>query len=431
MKKSLLKSVIKGVSVLLPVVILSFFISGCANLSINRIHYNQEKEYYEYPVLGNPPIPLRNNSGELVTKENFESFLTELSALNFRYPFDERMEQAVLLKQSDFELASLYAKSVDAIQQENYGLADRIMDNLRSEYPQIAQYSDLAFLEGFALEKRGEVNLAERKYEEFLAFSAKKYSERFRGYRYADAGDFLWQQQRNYASDFLEGQHPNAEQVYFRQITPKFYHNSLQPGYLLNEESLVEQARGILALSLGTGHFSGFAAGAQYYRNLFSFMDFNPSFYYSKNSWELKMALPLQVYKSDNNRLGLKTSPFASYNHIKKYKVNNVTRELNESVFNYGVKTSAGFYLVQQLSLGAYYTFHYYNEDRPFSSVSQPFHLWWTNEYDVSIYYNLIKNLSLKAGMKSGDWVAGLYLPGWEISYNINERNIILRTEMY
>ena len=90
-----------------------------------------------------------------------------------------------------------------------------------------------------------------------------------------------------------------------------------------------------------------------------------------------------------------------------------------------------GFYIIQRLSVGAYYTYNYYNANNPFDDNQQLPEMWWDNEYDVSLYFPLIKGLNLKGGIKSGDWVAGFYLPGWEVSFNFNERNIILRTDMY
>ena len=101
------------------IVIIAIF-SGCARLDVSRIQYNPEKQVYEYPLPGLAPATLRTNSGELVTEDNFEQFITEMGEMNFNYPFDERMELANSPKQSDYRIAGLYSESVHHIKEGNY-----------------------------------------------------------------------------------------------------------------------------------------------------------------------------------------------------------------------------------------------------------------------------------------------------------------------
>jgi tetratricopeptide (TPR) repeat protein len=425
-----LASTLSRITSVVPLFVL-FLFTGCAKLNVYRIQYNPDRQVYEYPLPGMAPATLRTNTGELVTEANFEQFITELSEMAFRYPFEKRMELANTPKELDYQLAALYSEAVSEIKEQNFAEAEKKLEQLEELYPDALLYSDLAFLKGYTNENRGLQQEAGSDYERYLSFSSQKYSERYREHRYADNNNRHWLTQKKYAMDFLMGEEPKGDVEFLQEIRPKYYFTNLQPGYTLSDEGLVEHARGIFSVSLGTDLSSSLAGGLQYYRNLYKGVDVNPEFAISRNIWEIRMALPIQVYRSDNNRLGLKVSPFGHYSNIKNIKSAGELFNVNEKVFNYGVKASMGFYFVQRLSLGAYYTYNYYNAGRPFSGNPLMPELWWDNEYDISLYYPLIKGLNLKAGMKSGDWVAGLYLTGWELSFNINEGKIILRTEMY
>src|SRR5690554_6000994 len=71
-----------------------FLLTGCSKMDISRIRYNPGKQVYEYPLPGMRPVVLRTNDGKLVTNENFEQFIVELSLMGYRYPFDDRSELA-------------------------------------------------------------------------------------------------------------------------------------------------------------------------------------------------------------------------------------------------------------------------------------------------------------------------------------------------
>jgi hypothetical protein len=411
--------------------LIAFIFSACARLNVYKIRYNQEKEIYEYPLPGMKPAALRTNKGELVTEDNFEQFIGELAQMDFRYPFDERIELAGSPKESDYKLASLYSESVSLIKKEEYEQASQTIEKLEKTYPRVLLYSDAAFLKGYLEEKRGQPEKAKIYYSAYNAFSSQKYSDRFREYRYADPNDTYWLQQKKYASDYIAGRSPIPNSEFLQEIKAKYYFTSFQPGYTFSDEGLAEHSKGIFSLSLGSDLSSNLSGGFQYYRNLAKGIDLNPEFSISKTMWEIRMAVPVQLYRSENNRFGIKLSPFGHYSKINSYIIDNVNTDMNVSVFNYGAKASMGFFIIQRLALGAYYTYNYYNANRPFSGNNHIPELWWDNEYDISLYVPLIKRLNLKGGIKSGDWVAGFYLPGWELSFNINEQDFILRTEMY
>ena len=255
------------------------------------------------------------------------------------------------------------------------------------------------FWDGYAREKAGDSLQAEIKYREYLRYSSKKYSERFRGYKYADTNDSLWLQQRNYARDFLN-EEPAKNPISFQPITPKYYFNSLQPGYGLNDETLAENRQGLIFIGLATNLSSDLALSMQFYKSLNKYFDINPGYFTSGNMKVASLAIPVQLYLSENNNLGLKFSPFIHYSNITKLDIDGIEWETDENIFNFGFKISGGYYFMQRLSLGAYYTWYYHNKNYPYNLKTQPLNVWWNNQYDVSLYLNISKGFSFKAGVK-------------------------------
>jgi hypothetical protein len=404
---------------------------GCATLDPGKISYNHRKQLYEYPLPVIKPVILRTDSSKLVTEDNYNHFISELSLRSFKYPFETRIEIANSLKESDYRLAALYGDIVDKINEEDFNNALLKAKELRLAYPPSEKFTDVWFLEGFAHENNDNYIEAEKSFRNFLTFSSQKYSGRFREYTYADKNDEVWIRQRNYAALYLSENELPPVDGFFQPLIPKYYHINLQPGYTFSDEGLEEHRRGIFSLSAGRDFNSDISLGAQYYRNLTRGLDINPVFYISKSISEFNLALPIQVYKSESNRLGLKLSPFINYMYIKRYPSVYPDNKLNTSVFNFGMKASAGYYLFQKLSIGGYYKHHFYNEKHPLILSEESVKIAWKNEYDVSMYYNLIKGLSLKSGVKSNNWVIGFFMTGLEISYNVHQRNFIFRTELY
>jgi hypothetical protein len=404
--------------------------SGCSKINMEHITYNKEAQLYEYPVSRHKSVWLRNENDELVTNSNYNDFIVELLENKGRYPFEERQEAAETLKESDYKIATLYSESAKKINDQKFTESASKIDTLRQLYSKSALYSDAAFIEGYALEKAGDTTEAKVRYKEYLDYSSKKYSERFRGYKYADQNDSLWLQQRKYARDFMN-EKPVREPVSFKAITPKYYFNSLQPGYGLNDETLVESKQGLIFIGLATNFSSDIALSMQIYRSLNKYIDINPAYYTSGNMRAFNAAMPVQLYLSENNNLGIKLSPFINYSNISKIYFEGTEWETDENIFNFGFKISGGYYFMQRLSLGAYYTYFYYNENHPYNLKTQPLNIWWHNQYDVSLYLNISKGFSFKTGIKSGDLVAGIYWNGWEISYSFFQPAFISQADLY
>ena len=412
-------------------VLFILFLTGCSVVKPERIVYDPDIQLYKYPVGANQEILLRNSGGELVDKENYQEFIIDLARKDYFYPFEQYLENDEFLKEKDLKIAALYSNAVQEINDSNFTAASAYLGELQNIYPAAAWYSDMAFMQGYAGEQAGDSAVAAIRYDEFLRYSAGKYSERFRGHSYKDPHHLVWSQQREYAQNYLDNQPADASETFFNPIEPQYYFNSLQPGYTLNDEALAQNPNGHLFITLGGVVSSDFGVGMQYYRNLNSVFDINPGFFYSSDQWVINLAVPMQLYRSPGNRLGIKLSPFGQYIRISDVTWNDVSWEANEGIFNAGAKISAGYYVMQRISVGAWYTWNYYNKSRPYTFSSGQPDVWWENEYDVSLYVNLLKGFSLKGGIKTGDPVAGIYWNGTEISFNFDKREIIWRSDLY
>lgn len=334
------------------------------------------------------------------------------------------------LKKSDYELSKSYGAVNQLILSGDYQKALVGLNRLNTLYPDIYKYSDADFLKATAYERLELVDSAKIAYSRFLKYASQKYASRFRGHRDDDKDDRQLIAERNYAGNYLLDRE-QTESVEFIPIQPRYYYGSLQPGYTLNSEDMAKNSRGILMFLFGTDMNGYFSGGFQYYYKINDRFNINPRYASSGNITEYSLAAPIQVYKSEDNRLGLKFTPFVNYVSLDSVKINDQMYALRESFMNFGARISAGYYPVQHLAIGAYYQANFYNKQHPFHSKKSNIDMWMINEYDVSLYYNIQKGFSLKAGVKNDDLVAGIFWSGWEISYNISSPGLIFRVDMY
>jgi hypothetical protein len=412
----------------LMITVLIFSLSGCATFNPGLIHYNQDKGLYEY---GESGILLRNSNDELISESNYESFVQELEMNDNKYQNNKTIENANSLKSLDYKIATLYSESVNAINKGKYEEVHEKTDKLISLYPDALFFSDCSFLDAVALQNLGKTLDAKEKYGEFLSYSAGKYSERFRGHRNSDPDDSLWIQQRYYAKDFIAGEPVNANDKFLKPFTPKHYYSSFHPGYGINPEDYAENTKDIIMLVFGMDMADKIAFGVQYYRQLNKFLDINPRYLTSGAINEAGLAVPIKLFKSENNSFAFKISPFLSYSRIKELSIAGTTLETDDNLFDYGIRASAGYYFAPKVSLGVSYIYHRYNESDKYLLNSRDAEIWYFNEYDISLYYDLFKGFSLKSGIKAGEFIAGIYWSGWEISYNFNQNGFVFRTDMF
>jgi uncharacterized protein YxeA len=411
--------------------ILIVLFTGCYSLKVERINYNAEKSLYEYMVNKNQSTILRNDSGQLITDSNIEQFKKDLEENKYRYPFTKRQENSNYIKNSDFHLTATYSNATANIKSEDYATALKEIYILKNEYPDIVKYSDCLFLEAYCYEKTNNIDSAKTKYFEFLQFSSGKYSERFRGYRDYDVNDSLWIFQRNYAKMYLSMQEPEISNGHFQEVSPKYYYSTYHPGFNLNLEDLPRNTKAHMFLSGGYNVINSFSLGVQTYHKLNDYLDINPGIYMSKNIMGANLALPIQLYLSDNNRFGVKLSPFVNFASIDSLVYQNIGYKIDQSVFNTGTKISLGYYLDQKFSIGAYYTYNLYNRNNHLRLSKPDIDIWWNNVYDISLYYNIFKAFSLKAGVRDNGFVTGLFINGCEMGFDFTNSKFIFIIDLY
>lgn len=66
--------------------------SSCGTFNRNLIHYNEEKDLYEYGVTPENSVLLRNSNNELISESNYELFVHELEANDNKYGNDKLIE---------------------------------------------------------------------------------------------------------------------------------------------------------------------------------------------------------------------------------------------------------------------------------------------------------------------------------------------------
>lgn len=405
-------------------------LTGCVTLKPERIVLNREKGIYEYQLNSRNAIPLRDKTQQLVDTANYIQFRQELADIKYRYPFKKRMENEVVLRQSDMQLARQYEQINRLMQQGDYRQSVAQLDSLPSLYPGIDKYSDVAYLKAVALERLGQADSARSSYEHFLKYSGQKFSARFRGYRDRDVKDRLYAAERKQATLYLE-QGQNTAPVEFTPITPQYYYGSFQPGFGLNREDLNKNTPGLLMLYFGSDFNNDFASGLQYYYKINDRFSINPRFSTSGDVTEFSLAVPVQLYQSPDNRFGFKFTPYMNYLNIDSLVVGDQKYALGDHLLNFGVRLSAGYYLCPNVALGAYYQTNMYNKDNRFRSRNHLVELWLYDDYDASVYYNIYKGCSLKTGVRNDDLVVGFVWSFWEISYDITHPGMIFRIDMY
>lgn len=405
--------------------------SSCSKVNYRNLKYDENLEIYKYPVNQYNSIFLRNGSDQLLNKSNIDSFYVESEKKGFKPTFEESLENDRLLKSSDLKISKLYSEINAHIESKEFDSALIKLNQLDAIYPDIRKFSDFLFLKAIAYEQIDSLDKAKTIYADYLNYSSGKYSVKFRGYRDLDITDSIWALQRNYAREKLADSAADNYSIFLSDLTPKYHFNSYQPGFLINPEDLSRGAKWHTMFVFGLDYLDGFGLGVYVNRKLKSNLDLNMWEMTSENTRSLGAGVPIQVYKSANDRFGVKVSPFASFTHSDSIIVDNTNYGVGQSFFNFGAKLSAGYYLLPNLSVGAYYKYNFHNANNPIQTKNNNIYLWWHNEYDLSLYYDISKGLSVKAGVYNGDVVSGLFWSGWEIAYNITNPGLILRVEMY
>lgn len=417
----------------LPLVILfiPFFFQQCSTFSPQKVYYQPQKEFFEYQANPELSIVMRNRDLELVDSSNILDFQEELASIHNRYPFDSRFENDDFLRLSDYRLANSYSKMNKYLLSGDYKEAVNLANRVQMIYPNSDKYTDILFLKAYAYDMLGRDSLAHRHFEQFHRKSGQKYSLRFRGYRDSNINDSVFIAQRKYTSRYLKGYTDPIDSSFFNNFQPMFYYGSFHPGYGLNHEDFSGRFRYYELLTLGHNAYDQYSVGFQHYQNIWKMIDINVGIEASTKIFGGNIAVPVQLYCTNNKRFAVKLTPYFSYNWLDSITINKVNYEAKEGAFNFGARLSSSFYFIPTLALGAYYQYNFFNENHPKSIINGQQEYFQKNEYDVSLYFNFVKGFSLKGGIKNNDVVVGLFITGWEISYDLTNPGIILRTNLY
>lgn len=295
------------------VITVSIGFTSCSTLDFKNLKYDKNLEVYKYPIDKNTSIFLRNESDQLIDNNNIDNFYVELEKKKFKYPFKESLENDNSLKFTDFKVAKLYTEINEHINSKEFNSALSKLNQLEVVYPAIVKFSDFHFLKAITYEQTDSLDKAKESYTDFLNYSSGKYSTRFRGNRDLDLNDSIWGLQRKYAREKLSDSTTNNYSILLSDIKPKYHYNSFQPGFLLNPEDYSGGVKWVSMLVFGLDYSNRFGLGYQVYRKLKSNLDLNLWAMASGNTTGLGVGVPIQVYKSPDDRFGIKFSPFASF----------------------------------------------------------------------------------------------------------------------
>lgn len=398
--------------------------TSCNTLNPDRLYYNDYKERFELiSSYGN--IPVRTENLQLVDSSVYEEFMHEMYESGYKYPLDARRENVDVISNTDKKISDLYNAINKNIRQGDFNEVFEKSKKLRALYKNIDLYSDIDFLEGFSYAKLGLDSIAGVRFQTFLDYSEKKYSLRLRGYELADTNDILYTEQRNFAKSHFSGE-AGYEFDFFKPIPFKYYNVLYQPGFSIAGEMYKSRLPALNTI-FGTDYNNELLYGLQYSHPLnektfIYFQGIN-----SKSRTSFAAGLPRQLYKSEDNRAGIKVNPEIRYSNIRTNFSGSVT---SQNFFNFGINVSAGYFISPTLSLGGYYQYFVYNQNNPFKG-SNYYTYWNENEMDVSIYLNLLRNISLKAGYKNTGPVFGLFMSGMEVSFNLKTNSFYIRTDIF
>jgi hypothetical protein len=417
---------------LIAALLLLLIFTQCATFRTENMAYNQNKLLFDYQIYPDYREVLRNDSLQLVDSANVYQFYDELEAKKNHYTWERLVEESTILTVKDFKLAKNYAQINEAIQKNDYQTASAKADRLLQRYPDALKYTDVRFLKGFSEEHLGNDSLAIDNYAQFMKWSGKRYSQRFRGYRYFNLQDTLYPMERHYASNKLNGFDDSLSSALFEPLIPQYFFESFQPGYGLNPDQLgYKESKDAFFYILGFDFTNHLSVGINYYRQLTERLDFLAEVQSSYSVKSLSVALPITLYQSDSKRLGVKFTPFVNAIWMDSLVVGQQKFSVSRWMLNAGGKLSAGYYLMPNLALGAYYRYNIVNKLNPLNLYNQGISVWLNNEYDLSLYYNIYSGLSLKTGIKNNGFVAGFFLSGWEMTYNFTKNEFILSTCLY
>jgi hypothetical protein len=385
------------------------------------MQYNQVEDIYRYPVNGWRPA-LRNENGELINKSNRDSFILELISKNMYYPKSELEEKDEIISSRDAELVDLYSGIANSLKTQNVAGTNFFMNEFAQKFADAEKHTDFDFLKAQYWEMVAHKDSAKYYYNRFLKFSESKFSRRFRGYALSDTSSACFMEERNYAAKFIDNQPAQSTSNCYNILKPKYYYQSFSPGFVINREDYGPKTRYFPGINFGydtKSTFYGIGISRIWSENFLLHVATSISDFQN----DVLISAPYQLYKSTNCRLGIKLSPIVYYRHVNKGETN---MPLKADYVNGGFGLSTSYHINAKLYMGISYQYFYYNQynhlilNSTVNDAAQE--VYQENILDVSIYYQLIKGISLKIGTMNQYPSLGLNIDDTFIGYNFKDK---------
>jgi hypothetical protein len=403
--------------------------SSCAEINLSKIKYDSERDlYYYYKYQRN--LILRNDSSKVVRKENFHDFLYQLSATDLQYNFEKCLEKDLVLANSDFQLEKQYSLVQTMLNENKYKEALDYTGKAETLYPSLIYFSDFSFLKALAYERLQISDSALTNYKLFLDKSGQKYSARFNGYVFADTENLEYISERVYALNYAQNRRQINELPQFKPIIPKYYYDSFSQGFVSNTDDYAYRKNTLFTPLIGTDFNKNLILGIGAFRRISMRTYIFPYAYYSNGSAGISAAMPIQLYQQQNNFRGIKLSPIISFSYVKYIRENSTNVNVNSEFFNFGAKLSARQFLNQKFSIGSHYLYYFFNGRHKYN-LSNNHYIWNSNEFDVSLYYHMIKGYSLRGSLINGSPAIGLQIAGLILQYKIKNQQLGLVFERF
>ncbi len=390
------------------------------------MHYDSFNDIYTYPVNGYN-FSLRNQNNEIICRNNIDSFLIKISGNDFLYDFSRITENSIFINNEDAELVNLYSGITCSLRMKSISATNFFIKELKRKYPDAYKYTDLLFLEGLKWKMLSKQDSAKIYFNKFLNTSGSKYSLRFRGYYFSDSAYIQFTNERQFARSFLRCEKKDSVSFFKNDIFPRYYYESFSQGFVLNREDFGNR-KIIPGLAIEIGGKGDYLYGVGCNWLSTQNMVIGGQFSFTRYNIGAMADVPLQLYKSAENGFGIKFTPLIYYQYVRKTEP---VFEINAGYFNPGAGLSVGYHFNQKVYAGASYLYFLYNQYNKVYLKNKIIDPIQQNELDISLYYQLIKGLSVKAGIVDGSPVFGLTLTGALLGYGFKTKSLSLKPEIY
>lgn len=330
----------------------------------------------------------------------------------------------------NYDYAKTYYLGIRCIRQSDYAGALTNFKLLVDQYPAILTYSDVSFLMAYCYEKLSNKTEAVSNYRFFVDWSVQRHSRLFS----EDAYDETNQYSRELA--YAHGMMQNSNREFPHEIlsndVAKINNDGSLPGF--NPGSVSRQS--VLTFGLGYYTGTGFVLGASFLQPINRYFSVLPRVIFSGTYINISLDLPVQVFKSDDHRLGIEITPIASY--VYYYKVNLTSDDtdnvydISHHVFNFGIEAGIGYYIIPSLYVGIMGRYMFYNQFHNFeiydtvNARDYIFYYWSDAYYRICARYYFLKDIGVEFDVRNNELIPGITLYGMFIGYNINRNMLIL-----